>query len=556
MTNEIFIDGDQDTIQLRVQGHTTQNEPLQTWEDSETHVLAQMDENGQLLIDGQLDNIHLRVQGHSTQDEPLQTWEDSAGSALTQVAGDGRVQVGDLTLGLPDALVEANNDITLPFSGPLQGVQSRGRIQGAISNALAWVVNELELLGSGGVSGLHTALRARLFHNNSGDVSDAELRAGDFEAVNQSGSSQTPVGRLTGLHSAVTNAEGAYLDEAVGIEVVIQDAGTIQTAYGLQIADVNQGEQANYALYTGLGVVRLGDQVGVGVDSPATPLDVDGAITVHELSADPADPDEGAAAVWLSDGTGSGDDGDVLVKVTAGGSTKTVPVIDHSVGALAVTHLQGRAVADTAPTDGQVLAWDDGASEWAPVDAGSGSVDASDVTFTPASVGDWDSDTDPGNVDDALDQLANRTVYLQTGIGARVYNSTNISVPHNGTYLTFDSERFDSGELHSTASNTDRLTVPVAGVYYVFANIEWAESNGWRTIDIRCNGVVIASADFYKDSGDGTTLKTMNLSCLHKASADDYFQVFAYQNTGGAVNVYSVTARSPEFGCFLLGNGE
>ena len=37
-----------------------------------------------------------------------------------------------------------------------------------------------------------------------------------------------------------------------------------------------------------------------------------------EKSADPADPANGAATIWLSDGTGSGDDGDVLIKISTG----------------------------------------------------------------------------------------------------------------------------------------------------------------------------------------------------------------------------------------------
>jgi len=57
---------------------------------------------------------------------------------------------------------------------------------------------------------------------------------------------------------------------------------------------------------------------------------LEGPLTFKELSADPADPDEGHAVMWLSDGTGSGDDGDVMVKITAGGTTKTTTLVDYS----------------------------------------------------------------------------------------------------------------------------------------------------------------------------------------------------------------------------------
>jgi hypothetical protein len=49
-------------------------------------------------------------------------------------------------------------------------------------------------------------------------------------------------------------------------------------------------------------------------------------------------------------------------------------------------------------------------------DAGGGAaVDAAAVTYTPAVSADWDGATDPGNADDALDQLAERVADLELG---------------------------------------------------------------------------------------------------------------------------------------------
>ena len=70
--------------------------------------------------------------------------------------------------------------------------------------------------------------------------------------------------------------------------------------------------------------------VGIGTTAPATKLEVKGAITQSELSADPTDPAEGKSVQWQSDGTGSGDDGDIMMKITAGGVTKTTTLIDFS----------------------------------------------------------------------------------------------------------------------------------------------------------------------------------------------------------------------------------
>lgn len=49
-----------------------------------------------------------------------------------------------------------------------------------------------------------------------------------------------------------------------------------------------------------------------------------------EKSADPSAPAEGNAVIWMSDGTGAGDDGDIMVKITAASSTKTATLVDFS----------------------------------------------------------------------------------------------------------------------------------------------------------------------------------------------------------------------------------
>ena len=51
---------------------------------------------------------------------------------------------------------------------------------------------------------------------------------------------------------------------------------------------------------------------------------------LQEQSADPDDPPEGMAVLWQSDGTAAGDDGDILIKITAAGSTKTATLVDFS----------------------------------------------------------------------------------------------------------------------------------------------------------------------------------------------------------------------------------
>lgn len=51
-----------------------------------------------------------------------------------------------------------------------------------------------------------------------------------------------------------------------------------------------------------------------------------------ERSTDPTEPTEGTWVMWMSDGTGKGDDGDVLIASMAAGTAKYSIVFDHSAG--------------------------------------------------------------------------------------------------------------------------------------------------------------------------------------------------------------------------------
>ncbi|MGP2570946.1 hypothetical protein ACT4R9_01695 [Ornithobacterium rhinotracheale] len=62
--------------------------------------------------------------------------------------------------------------------------------------------------------------------------------------------------------------------------------GTIGN-YGLFVEDVKSDfAQKNYAIYTGLGKVRFGDSVGIGVDAPTEKLEVEGAVKLSATKND------------------------------------------------------------------------------------------------------------------------------------------------------------------------------------------------------------------------------------------------------------------------------
>jgi len=245
-------------------------------------------------IQGSQDTPQLQVQGNVTQNQPLQVWQDSALDDMAQVAADGTLKVGDLELldSTRDALVEAHRDST--STKPKRGWHSLGRIGIVLGEIINWAVHELELLGTNGISGLQTALRVRLTNDNTGSAANAEMRAGDFQAINKRGSIGTAVGRMTGIRGAANNTQNAVLANAAGVEASIQNdigatitqaaaldvvlpinAGTIETLYGLRVADLSQVQGTvndTYAIHTGRGTVHLGDVLEVEVPA-ATPDD-------------------------------------------------------------------------------------------------------------------------------------------------------------------------------------------------------------------------------------------------------------------------------------------
>lgn len=94
---------------------------------------------------------------------------------------------------------------------------------------------------------------------------------------------------------------------------------------------------------------------------------------------------------------------------------------DQSMGGFALTDLDD----PTNNQDAATKAYVDGAI------SGAGH-DASVITFTPAVATDWDGDADPGNVDDALDQLAERVDDLELD-GTNGTGTDNALIRRDGT---------------------------------------------------------------------------------------------------------------------------
>lgn len=128
-------------------------------------------------------------------------------------------------------------------------------------------------------------------------------------------------------------------------------------------------------------------------------------------------------------------------------------------------------------------------------------------------------------------------------VGAKANHSTTQSL-NNTTFttLSFDSETFDTNTFHDLVTNNSRFTIPSAkgGKFLLRASVEFAANGtGARHVVIRKNGTNAA----YVSSGNagGSDATVVVCSAVLSAVATDYFDVQAYQSSGGALNVNSNT---------------
>jgi hypothetical protein len=126
---------------------------------------------------------------------------------------------------------------------------------------------------------------------------------------------------------------------------------------------------------------------------------------------------------------------------------------------------------------------------------------------------DWDSDTDPGDVDNALDQLAERVDDIENGVGA-----------------TADIERLATTTSLSTASGTVTelikitLTSAPAGIYILNLRVYLSYQNPGKCV------IQYSSDDSTYTSIDGSGLPT------HAVGGGDFRTHFNYYtHTGGTI---------------------
>jgi hypothetical protein len=146
------------------------------------------------------------------------------------------------------------------------------------------------------------------------------------------------------------------------------------------------------------------------------------------------------------------------------------------------------------------------------------------------------TEDDSGNVCVAGDLCVGDVFTASSQPTAYVYNDASQAIATaTVTALTFDSEYEDPDGMHSTTTNTDRITVAVTGLYDIAGNITWAaNATGIRMAWISPNGDTSNRVSLWRLNADGG-LNSFPLSGKIRLTAGDYIQIYVYQDSGGGL---------------------
>ena len=115
------------------------------------------------------------------------------------------------------------------------------------------------------------------------------------------------------------------------------------------------------------------------------------------------------------------------------------------------------------------------------------------------------------------------------------------TVANNGSVLSWDTEDYDSHAFHDTVTNPSRVTPKVAGWYRITATVHWtSNSTGRRAVAINFNGGGARYGQIIPGSTAGNLGTTVTRTLLANGTTD-YFEVFAYQNSGGNLDTADTT---------------
>lgn len=134
-------------------------------------------------------------------------------------------------------------------------------------------------------------------------------------------------------------------------------------------------------------------------------------------------------------------------------------------------------------------------------------------------------------------------------VGVSCFKNTSVAsqtVANNtAAAVTFNDEDFDTDGFHSTTTNTSRCTIPTGkgGYYLITGCISYDTNNtGNRGLYFYKNGVNIRTIAQVLSIANWAT--NFSASTIVNLVAGDYIEMFAYQNSGGNLDVLRETTNT------------
>jgi hypothetical protein len=142
-----------------------------------------------------------------------------------------------------------------------------------------------------------------------------------------------------------------------------------------------------------------------------------------------------------------------------------------------------------------------------------------------------------------LDALGTVLNFLMNPPRCYAYKSANGSLASaNWDALSLTAESYDSHACHDNSTNNTRVSFPETGLYTIKANITFdVNTNGIRGLNIRKGAAAVQTAGtdliMLTPDANGTSQTRVTASIDHQATAGEYAEIFAYQNSGGGLSV-------------------
>lgn len=136
---------------------------------------------------------------------------------------------------------------------------------------------------------------------------------------------------------------------------------------------------------------------------------------------------------------------------------------------------------------------------------------------------------------------------------ARVYNAAAIAVgTGSATGLSFNTQRYAAPTtMHSTTTNSSRLTAPSSGVYLATGHVQWAAGTGSTTgvkavWIVENDNTIIARQSQFLDKSAAATIE-QSVSAVWTLQANEYVTLRVQQDTGSTGSLTATASYSPEF---------